>query len=148
MSTPALVILFADDDPDDLDLLTEALLQVAPQHVLYHVNRGDKVIAAAKEHVPDLIFLDYNMPGCDGAECLQIIKADLKLQHIPVVMYSTSSATASLAQCYKLGAARYMLKPVTYSGIFKGLEIILDLHKSGQLIRPDFNEFVMDTYKI
>jgi CheY-like chemotaxis protein len=148
MNTSSLVILFADDDPDDLDLLKEALLQVAPPHVLYHVNRGDEVMAAAKEHIPDLIFLDYNMPGCDGAECLQIIKSDQKLQDIPVIMYSTSSAATSLTECYKLGAARYMLKPVTYSGIFKGLEIIFDLHKNGRLIRPNFDQFVMDTYKI
>jgi CheY-like chemotaxis protein len=148
MDTPALIILFADDDPDDYDLLKEALLQVAPPHILHHVNRGDEVMAAAKEHPPDLIFLDYNMPGCDGAQCLQVIKADHELHNIPVIMYSTSSATTSLTECYKLGAARYMVKPVTYSGIFKGLEVIFQLHKSGQLIRPSFDQFVMDTYKM
>lgn len=141
-----MVILFADDDPDDLDLLREALLQVGPPHTLYHVDRGDKVLALAKEHVPDLIFLDYNMPGCDGTECLQLLKADAKLQNIPVVMYSTSSAKYSLSECYNLGAARYMLKPVNYSGIFKGLELIFRLYNDSQLTRPDFKQFLIDTY--
>lgn len=145
---PELRILFADDDPDDLFLLQEGLGKVAPPHTLHYVDHGTKVFAAAKEQRPDLIFLDYNMPGCDGGECLKMIKNDPDLQNIPVVMYSTSSAGFSVEACYELGAARYLLKPVSYTGIFKGLEVIFELYRNKQLIRPNFPQFLIDTYKL
>jgi CheY-like chemotaxis protein len=141
-------ILFADDDPDDLFLLQEGLLKVAPPHTLHYVNHGADVLAAVRERPPDLIFLDYNMPGYDGTECLKMIKSDPALQDIPVVMYSTSSARFSLDECYKLGAARYLLKPVNYAGIFRGLQIIFELYNNKQLIRPYFQQFLIDTYNL
>lgn len=142
-----LKIFFADDDPDDLDFIQEGLQKVAPAHTLRYVNHGDEVLPALKAGIPDLIFLDYNMPGCDGTLCLQMIKAEPQLKHIPVVMYSTSSAKFSLNECYNLGAARYLLKPVDYAGIFKGLEVIFDLYNKGELVRPEFDNFLIDTYR-
>ena len=141
MKPHPLTILFADDDQDDLDLLQEVLAEVAPTHVLHYVNHGENVLQSVKEKLPDLIFLDYNLPGCDGAECLKSLKEEPRTKDIPVVIYSTSSARY-------LNAARYMLKPVSYSGIFKGLALILDLYTSGQLVRPTFQEFLIDTYQL
>jgi CheY-like chemotaxis protein len=143
-----LTLLLADDDPDDLQLLQEALNVVNPQHILQYVDNGDKLFQASKTHQPDIIFLDINMPGLDGPECLKQLKADDEVSVIPVVMYSSSSAYWSFDECYQLGAARYLIKPVTYSGIFKGLEVVLDLYRSNQLVRPHFDEFVIDTYKM
>ena len=143
-----LTLLLADDDPDDLQLLQEGLNRVIPDHILQYVDNGDKLFQASITHQPDIIFLDINMPGCDGPECLKLLKADDTVSEIPVVMYSSSSASWSFDECYKLGAARYLIKPVTYTGIFKGLEVIFDLYRSNQLFRPNFDEFVIDTYKM
>ena len=124
MHQESLKILFADDDVEDIDMLQEGLLEILPKHILQYVNHGEKIMSAAKAFGPDLIFLDYNMPGCNGAECLEKLKADDELKGIPVIMYSTSSMGSLLDESYKFGAARYLLKPVSYDGIFKGLRII------------------------
>ena len=86
-----------------------------------YINHGLKVVAAAKEFKPNIIFLDYNIPDCNGIKCLNLLKADFKLQHVPVIMYSASAAGHFSNEAYRLGAARYMVKPVNYAGLFKGL---------------------------
>ena len=106
MKPHPLTILFADDDQDDLDLLQEVLAEVAPTHVLHYVNHGENVLQSVKEKLPDLIFLDYNLPGCDGAECLKSLKEEPRTKDIPVVIYSTSSARYTLKECYNLNAAQ------------------------------------------
>ena len=63
MKNQALKILYADDDIDDIDLLREGLSEVGPIHTLFHSNRGDQVYHDVKQAMPDLIILDYNLPG-------------------------------------------------------------------------------------
>jgi CheY-like chemotaxis protein len=148
MKNYSLRILYTDDDADDFVLLQEGLLQVAPDHILHFVNDARNFIAAAKEFNPHLIFLDYNMPLCDGIECLKQLREDPALKDIPVVMYCTSSSDNTLSKCFQLGAARYLLKPVDYAGIFKGLHLILDLYYEGRLIKSEPEDFFIDTYKL
>lgn len=148
MYSETLIVVFADDDLDDLEILRDGLNQIAPNHTLHYVNDGEQVLPVTRTFKPHIIFLDFNMPACDGSECLRLLKKDNQLKEIPVVMYSTSSADFSLLECYNLGAARYLLKPVNYSGIFKGLEVIFDLYQKGLLVTPSFEKFMIDTYKM
>ena len=85
-------IILAEDDPDDLDLFKEGLVQAGVDHILHHVDRGEQVIPALKFIRPDIIFLDFNLPGITGLECLRLIKADPTINDIPVIMVSTSSS--------------------------------------------------------
>jgi CheY-like chemotaxis protein len=148
MDKQSLKILYTDDDPDDFVLLQDGLLQIAPQHILYFVQDSRNLITAAKEFHPDLILLDYNMPLCDGAECLKKLKEDPELKVIPVVMYCTSSSDTTLRECLQLGAARYLRKAVNYAGIFKGLHTIFNLYYEGRLIEPEPDHFFIDTCKL
>lgn len=148
MTYDQLTILLVDDDPDDWEIFQEGLKETAPAHVLRWVKHGDHVVAGVRELYPDIVFLDLNIPGANGLECLKLIKEDPSLQNTPVVIYTTSSAPDQVKECYGLGASRYLLKPVSYSGIFKGIEIILNLHQAKNLTRPDFESFVIDTYRI
>jgi CheY-like chemotaxis protein len=148
MNQQSLKILYTDDDPDDFELMKEGLLQVAPQHTLHYVQHSEHFVARVKELLPDLIFLDYNMPLCDGKDCLEAIKTDPELKHIPIVMYCTSSSLNTLSECYSLGAVRYLLKPVDYAGIIKGLHLIFALYYEGRLLPSEFDQFFIDTYKL
>ncbi len=143
-----LTFLLADDDPDDWEIFQEGLQKTAPSHTLHWVKHGEKVLPGVKEIGPDILFLDLNIPGCDGIECLRMIKKEPTLQDLTVVIYTTSNAPDHVKECYALGACRYLLKPVNYSGIFKGLEVILHLHEEGQLIKTGFDNFVIDTYQL
>ena len=63
---------------------------------------------------PDLILLDLNMPKMDGREVLAEIIADVKLQHLPIVVMTTSSAEPDVLAAYKLRCNSYIVKPIDF----------------------------------
>jgi len=73
-------------------------------------NLNDEVFG--EKELPDLILMDINMPRLSGIEVLRSIKADKSLQHIPVLMLTTSSLESDILDSYRLGCSSYLLKPV------------------------------------
>jgi CheY-like chemotaxis protein len=110
--------LLADDDPDDLELFEEALTETVPDAQFASVENGEEVLSTLSQQgkeLPDLIFLDINMPVMDGWECLKKLKDKNPFSAIPVIMYSTSSAAADIEMAYKLGAFAFLTKPDDYN---------------------------------
>ena len=137
----------AGADPEDFEMFKEGVQGFDARYLVHHINSGHNCLETAKLLTFDLIFLDINMPGLTGVECLAAIKSDQELKEVPVVMYTTSSQKISVQECYDLRAARYLLKPVTYAGIFEGVKFILNLFLAGRLATPAIEEFVIDTFK-
>lgn len=112
-----ITFLLVDDDIDDAFLFREVLNDVAPHIQLRTAANGqealDMLIAAGNEGqtMPDLIFLDLNMPRMDGKQCLVLIKANDELQHIPVIMYTTSSHSRDIEETMQNGAVSFITKP-------------------------------------
>jgi DNA-binding NarL/FixJ family response regulator len=69
----------------------------------------------AAASVPDILFLDINMPRKNGQECLYEIKRSEKLQNIQVVMFSTTNSWDTINQLFKSGAHVYVHKPSDFS---------------------------------
>lgn len=90
MRTSATHILLADDDTDDCLFFKDALEELALSVTLTTVRDGVELMRHLSTQVlPDVIFLDLNMPRKNGYECLTEIKLNAKLATIPVVVYST-----------------------------------------------------------
>jgi CheY-like chemotaxis protein len=105
-------ILLIDDDKDDQSLFCEALAQISTDIVCELADSGVhglELLNSAKT-LPDIIFLDINMPLMDGRETLTVIRSKQRLQNIPVVMYSTSIASSEVSWFEKMNAA-YITKP-------------------------------------
>lgn len=88
-------ILCIDDDEDDCMLLLEAITHIEKSLEVAIINRGDKAIeflgnAVKKAQLPRLITLDLNMPGMNGLQTLDLIRAVPALSHIPVLIFSTN----------------------------------------------------------
>src|SRR4030065_230617 len=122
----AVVIVMAEDDPDDIVLTREAMAQSRIVNDLYIVAAGGELLAYLRHEDrfgpesaprPHLILLDLNMPRKDGRETLMEIKRDPLLRTIPVVVLTTSSAEEDVWRSYDLGAASYIRKPMTFSGM-------------------------------
>ncbi len=75
---------------------------------------------------PEMILLDLNLPGTDGREVLQEIKADKILKRIPVIVLTTSSDEKDIEECYQAGANSYIPKPVDLQGFFKAIQRLKD----------------------
>ena len=122
-----ITILMADDDADDRLMTKEAFeesklvndLRFVEDGVelLDYLKRRGKYADPASSPRPGLILLDLNMPKKDGREALQEIRNDPKLKSIRVVVMTTSKAEEDILRTYDLGAASYITKPVTFTGL-------------------------------
>ena len=120
------IFLLADDDADDRDLFCEALATIDASIKCYCATDGNKVleILQNKELInPQIIFLDINMPGMNGWECLTLLKDKEEYKHIPVVIYSSSTNQSEAKKALDLGALCFFTKPI----YFKELEDILNV---------------------
>jgi len=108
-----MTFFLVDDDIDDANLFQETLGQVDPSIVFAHANDGQEALEQLTSATirPDLIFLDLNMPRMDGKQCLTAIKQDAQLQHIPVIMYTTSSQSQDIEETMLHGAVCFITKP-------------------------------------
>ncbi|WP_018611563.1 response regulator [Segetibacter koreensis] len=105
-------IWIVDDDPDDVEMLKEALAKSCSDVNFILVNNGFNLPDALKTSAPpDLIILDINMPVMDGKECLKVIKSNPRMKAVPIMMYSTSTSKKDIEACYLLGADYYVIKP-------------------------------------
>ncbi|MCW2718793.1 response regulator [Pseudonocardia sp.] len=123
-------VLLVEDDPGDVLMTREAFEE-------YLHNRLDVVTdgAAALSYLrkeepytdvprPDLILLDLNLPRRDGREVLEEVKADPALQHIPVIVLTTSQAEEDVLRSYQLHANAYVTKPVDFDSFIEAIKQI------------------------
>ncbi|MCC7030520.1 MAG: response regulator, partial [Chitinophagaceae bacterium] len=75
--------------------------------------------------LPDYIFLDLNMPGMNGKECLEVIKKDRILSSIPVIIYSTSSSKTDRDETLSQGASYFLTKPSEFRNICAAISNIM-----------------------
>jgi CheY-like chemotaxis protein len=114
MTIKQLNILLADDDMDDCNFFKQALEALPIPTHLKTVHDGEQLMAyllGKVETLPDVLFLDLNMPRKNGFECLTEIKDNTQLKHIPVVIFSTSFPKNIIDKAFKLGANVYVRKP-------------------------------------
>lgn len=133
MKSKNLNILLADDDHDDCMFFKQALEELDTTSNLTTVHDGEQLMdylnSAVAENVgavgaedflplqplPDIIFLDINMPRKNGIECLAEIKRNEKLKLIPVVMFSTTNSWDTINQLFKSGSNVYIHKPSDFT---------------------------------
>lgn len=116
-------ILYAEDNPNDVELTLAAFKECNLQNRIDVVSDGQEVIdylmyegkfAARDKEKPNVILLDIKMPKLDGIQVLKIIKNNQELRTIPVVMLTSSSMESDLMESYNLGVNAYVVKPVDF----------------------------------
>ncbi|MBU2650678.1 MAG: response regulator [Bacteroidetes bacterium] len=122
-----IVILMADDDPDDRLMTREALeeshlnnelhLVEDGEELMDYLNRKGKYTNPESSPRPGIILLDLNMPRKDGRQALKEIKENEELRNIPVIILTTSKAEEDILRTYHLGANSFISKPVTFNGL-------------------------------
>lgn len=133
-SSKPVMILVAEDDPDDRMLLQDAFEESRINNELRFVEDGEQLIAylrregeyagPGKAPSPGMILLDLNMPRMDGREALGIIKADPTLRRIPIIVLTTSKAESDIVSTYGLGVSSFITKPVTFAGLVEVVQAL------------------------
>jgi CheY-like chemotaxis protein len=131
MASISLNLLLADDDADDCMFFNEALKELPIDSSLKTVDDGEQLmnlLQANPERLPDILFLDLNMPRKTGYQCLSEIKLNDKLKQLPVIIYSTSLNHEVVNLLYDEGADHYIRKPGDFAKlkkvIFRALTIV------------------------
>jgi DNA-binding NarL/FixJ family response regulator len=104
------VVLIVDDDPDAISMLNTALCEA--QMTALVALSGEQALTIARRIRPDLILMDAMMPGMDGFEACQKIKADAVIAHIPVVFMTGLSASEDMVKGFDSGGIDYVTKPI------------------------------------
>lgn len=127
-------ILLVEDNEADVGLTVAAFRDAVVQARVHAVRDGDDAISFLKnaEHHtkaprPDLIVLDLNLPGMDGFQVLETIKADPKLKSIPVIVMAGSDRQEDQARAYRLQIAAYIVKPADKDKYFAAIRSIKEL---------------------
>ena len=118
----------ADDDPDDQELFIEALHEVDELCVCVTAFDGLEALGklfGSKLYIPDIIFLDLNMPRMNGKECLAEIKKNSLLKEVPVIIYSTSADKKDMIEAMQLGAVFFLQKPNRFEELSLALKHII-----------------------
>jgi CheY-like chemotaxis protein len=125
------LILLADDDQEDLELLSEAILQIEGSIRIHTVSNGSMVMDylqnATDKELPSLIVLDYNMPNMNGAEVLDQLCNDSRYEKIPKIIWSTSNNSNYIKECLEKGATSYFVKPATHKNLQEQAEQMLKM---------------------
>jgi CheY-like chemotaxis protein len=105
-------IMLCDDDPDEALFLETAFRGAGFQVDLEWFNRCSTLLdhLPGRAEVPDLIFIDLNMPGENGLECLARVKTIPAYKKVPVIMYTTSTLSRDIMEAFKKGASLYLPK--------------------------------------
>lgn len=134
--TKSLNILLIEDDAIEVMKFNRVLSTLGLNHKIIEANNGEEAleILKVKDIVPDIIVLDLNMPKINGIEFLQILKNDNYLRYIPAIILTTSNNHKDVLECYKIGIAGYVLKPLKYEDYVDRIKKTLEYWSANELI--------------
>jgi len=147
MQNDSILITLADDDEDDRLFFTDAFEELKISTIVNTVNNGRELLNFLNHPetvLPNIIFLDLNMPILNGIDCLKEIKRDEKFKDIAIAIYSTSSSDQDVENTFVLGANIYIKKPSNFNDLKKILSDVViinwqyhtnDLNKDNFLLR-------------
>lgn len=123
MNPEKLYILLAEDDQDDRRFFKKVFDSLKIKHTLSMCEDGIELMAILDDsHIlPHIIFLDINMPGKSGMECLKAIRSNSRMRETTVAMYSSMSSPSTVEDAFISGANIFIKKP----GDFEELKKIL-----------------------
>jgi CheY-like chemotaxis protein len=131
-------IFLVDDDVDDQLFFTDALKEIDSEISCVIANNGKEALEQLRKlsNLPEILFLDLNMPFMNGYECLSQLKNETRLSKIPVVIFTTSNDPRDAEITHQLGAEVFLSKPNEFGKLRSKLEkiLMLDFKGNSQLI--------------
>jgi CheY-like chemotaxis protein len=136
-------IILAEDDIDDVLIFKLALKELEAAVNLNHVDSGDKLMALLKQLLPDIIFLDINLPRKDGLTCVIEIRKNSAFDNVPVVLISGYTFSKYIEEGFAGGANYYLIKTSSVSLLAANLKRIFSIDWKKVMYYPPKNEFVI-----
>ncbi|UXE60053.1 MAG: hybrid sensor histidine kinase/response regulator [Woronichinia naegeliana WA131] len=143
MNVPSIFVI--DDEPDNFDVI-ETFLSDA-DYQLHYAASGQEALILLNTFSPDLILLDVMMPGLDGIEVCQQLKAKSQWQAIPIIMVTALTSKEDLSRCLEAGADDFISKPVNRFELRARVKSMLRIKQQYDRIQ-EFSVIQRDTINI
>jgi CheY-like chemotaxis protein len=144
MNERKLSILLVDDDEDDQFFFKEALHQIKIKVDLSVAYNGLEALNTLTHFIPELIFLDINMPYQNGKECLKVIRSNPKFQDTSIIMFTTSAREEDIRESRIYGANLFVIKPSSTEDHVNILNNIFSMYLEKRLHRTGNESFVIN----
>ena len=130
MYPETLHIALAEDDADDRMFFNNAFNEIKLKHTLSVFEDGIELMDYLHDTdaLPHIVFLDLNMPGKSGLECLKEIRADKRLREMSVAIYSTLASDCNQEETFIAGANVYIKKPNDFNVLKKILAEVISIN--------------------
>ncbi|WP_247233389.1 response regulator [Telluribacter sp. SYSU D00476] len=128
------ICLLIDDDVEDHEIFTIAMIQVNPyvDCVTLSSTAAIRELRTKPEFVPDVIFLDLNMPDMDGKQTIAELKRIDRLQQTPIIIFSTLETMEDVNEMKELGSFGYVVKPSSIEELVKTLGKVFNHYSLGE----------------
>lgn len=133
VESPRDIVLLVDDSPDSLSFLTEALEETGYSVLI--ATSGASALSIADRITPDLILLDAVMPGMDGFETCQRLKAHGAVAQVPVIFMTGLTETEHVVRALGAGGVDYLTKPINVDELRARIRVHLANARSAQSAR-------------
>jgi|SRR6185436_16390140 len=138
-------IWLVEDDEDDRIFFNEAVDEIKIPHEISCAKDCFEFFDMLDgSPVPDVIFLDINLPLMDGKECLKQIKVNEKYKNVPVIIFTGSSAQTDIDFVYEHGAHYHVVKPYAHINYLASLKMIFEVNWKENQARPSRDNFVVN----
>ena len=121
-------LLYVEDNPANL-MLVEQIIKDNPNIRMLSARDAYLGISLAREHLPDVILMDINLPGMSGIEALKILLVDPATKNIPVVALSANAISTDIERGLDAGFFRYLTKPIRINEFMKALDEAMEYSK-------------------
>jgi CheY-like chemotaxis protein len=143
MSSPNLFkVYLIDDDEDEYLLFKQAVSELRLNVEIKYINTCAEVLDLIDQgEIPDLIFLDLNMPVISGRECTKKIREKLK-DKLSIIIYSTSKYPPDVEGTHQDGANLYVIKPNSFEGLMQTLKAVFSIDWKQKFYFPPKEKFL------
>jgi len=130
-------ILFIEDDNIETMKLQRTVSKLQTKHNITEAKNGEEALGILNSDadLPDIILLDLNMPKMSGIEFLKILKADNVMKYLPTIILTTSENRSDLLECYKIGIAGYILKPLKYEDYESKIRKVFEYWEANEIVK-------------
>jgi CheY-like chemotaxis protein len=123
-------VMIIDDEPASVKLFQEALKEIGNGSECEIASDGKDAfekLKTLKDNLPELVFLDLNMPRMNGREFLAKFKKEKQYRDIPVIIWTTSAAQNDIDETTALGASYYLIKPNRFEELCNQIKLVMEI---------------------